>query len=383
MYVDDIPPEVLADVKPGKISLSDIFSGVKVNFMADYDTLMSDDYKSRVKEEGFGILLETLHDGNVVLMSVCVISTVILMFLCQDLLFGNSIREDEDDDEEEEEEREPPRDFTLEQLRDFDGVKNEKIYIAMRGEVFDCSDAKDYYGVDGTYHCFAGRDASRAMAKLSFDEEDLSNQNLDDLGVFERDMLQNWIDKFKYGKQYPIVGHLSFPDVGETKRVFTVEELAKYKGPQVPASSETCADSTHDAAEDTETNAKPLNKDVNMELPDGRIHQEILICVRGKVFDVSYGGVDMYGAGSPYHIFAGIDASRALAKMSFDKSDLSSRNLSDLTDAQVKTLDDWEKKYLEAKKYPVVGVMEDADESASAALYVIPENMRKTKKASQ
>ncbi len=36
------------------------------------------------------------------------------------------------------------------------------------------------------YHCFAGREASRAMALLSFDESELSNTRIDDLGAFGR-----------------------------------------------------------------------------------------------------------------------------------------------------------------------------------------------------
>jgi hypothetical protein len=38
-----------------------------------------------------------------------------------------------DGGKEEEEERDPPRDFTLEQLREFDG----RIYVALRREVYD------------------------------------------------------------------------------------------------------------------------------------------------------------------------------------------------------------------------------------------------------
>lgn len=65
----------------------------------------------------------------------------------------------------------------------------------------------------------------------------------------------------------------------------------------------------------------------------------------------------MYGEGGPYHIFAGRDVSRALAKMSFDPEALESRDLSDLTPQQLQTLQDWEKKFVEVKKYPVVGTL--------------------------
>lgn len=57
--------------------------------------------------------------------------------------------------------------------------------------------------------------------------------------------------------------------------------------------------------------------------------------------------------------FPGIDASRALAKMSFKEEDLSSRDLSELTAEQQKTLVDWEKKFIVSRKYPVVGSIID------------------------
>ena len=57
------------------------------------------------------------------------------------------------------------------QIREFDGTKGNPIYIGLCGEVYDVSDRADFYGEGCTYHCFAGRDASRAMARLSFDEE--------------------------------------------------------------------------------------------------------------------------------------------------------------------------------------------------------------------
>jgi membrane-associated progesterone receptor component len=45
-----------------------------------------------------------------------------------------------------------------------------KIYIAIKGKVYDVTKGAQFYGVDGPYHVFAGRDASRALARLSFDE---------------------------------------------------------------------------------------------------------------------------------------------------------------------------------------------------------------------
>lgn len=220
----------------------------------------------------------------------------------------------------EEEEKDPPRDFTIDQLRDFNGESDKPIYIALCGDVYDVTVARDMYGNGASYHCFAGRDASRAMAKLSFEEEDLSNNNIDDLSPFEKDILRDWVDKYKYYKSYPIVGKVSTPSKFQ---VFNKDSLSQFNGTQ--------------------------------DIPTGRVDAPIYLAIRGKVLDVSYGGKEMYGIGGPYHLFAGKDASKALAKMSFDQADIESSDLSDLTPEQLKTLQDWEKKFLEVRKYPIVG----------------------------
>lgn len=222
---------------------------------------------------------------------------------------------------EEEAEKEPPRDFTVEQLREFDGGNGKPIYIGLCGEVFDVSKAVDFYGLGSSYHCFAGRNATRAMAKLSFEEEDLCNNSVDDLGPFERSTLEDWYDKFRYYKNYPIVGRYSYPPTGKE---FTTEELLALK--------------TQTASSDP-----------------SRVDPPIYMAIKGQVLDVSYGGMEMYGPDGPYYLFAGRDASRALAKMSFSPSDVESSDLSDLSPDQLKVLDDWEKKFIQAKKYPVVG----------------------------
>lgn len=243
----------------------------------------------------------------------------------------------ETDKKEEVVERDPPRDFTMNQIREFDGTKGNPIYIGLCGEVYDVSDRADFYGEGCTYHCFAGRDASRAMARLSFDEEDLSNNDVSDLGPFERSQLEDWVQKFKYYNNYPIVGKISMPPA---QRDFRRAELVEYKG--------------------------------LTESPAGRIDAPIYIGINGKVLDVSYGGKEMYGKGGPYFLFAGIDASKALAKMSFDKACLDSSDLSDLTAVQLKTLNDWEKKFVAVRKYPVVGRLLDEEGNVVEAVHAPP-----------
>ncbi|KAL2621784.1 hypothetical protein R1flu_001989 [Riccia fluitans] len=74
-----------------------------------------------------------------------------------------------------------------------------------------------FYGPGGMYSLFAGKNASRALAKMSFEESDL-NGNLEGLSMYEMDALNESEQKFmcKYHK----VGQLANPrgSVGEQVR---------------------------------------------------------------------------------------------------------------------------------------------------------------------
>jgi membrane-associated progesterone receptor component len=212
------------------------------------------------------------------------------------------------------------RDYTPNQLRDFDGVSNPHILVALNGDVYDVSSAPEHYGPHGPYHAFAGRNASRALAKMSFDAEVINDQRIDDLSEAELSTLSGWVNKFRVVKRYPIVGKLSNP---LQCRDFSQDELSLFKGTEAPR--------------------------------EGRVHNEIFIALKGIVFDVSYGGFEMYRDGAGYSMLAGRDASRALGKMSLSAEDLSSSDISDLTPAQLGALDEWVNKFTYTRKYPVVG----------------------------
>eukprot|EP00602_Paraphysomonas_sp_CaronLab_P005371 CAMPEP_0185020740 /NCGR_PEP_ID=MMETSP1103-20130426/3385_1 /TAXON_ID=36769 /ORGANISM="Paraphysomonas bandaiensis, Strain Caron Lab Isolate" /LENGTH=357 /DNA_ID=CAMNT_0027551827 /DNA_START=13 /DNA_END=1086 /DNA_ORIENTATION=- len=340
MNKEDLPPELLnqlssddSDVSLGKVSISDLLLLLQSRIQSDYNTIISSNFIGTGNE--IQDIFHFINEGNVVIITGIITLTLIMMGIIH-MLMSSSVSTPVKASTEDEDEEIVLRDFTIQQLREFDGVENKKIYIALKGDVYDVTCAKEYYGPESTYHCFAGRDASRAMAKLSFDEEELSNPRIDDLGPFERDVLENWVDKFKFLKNYVVVGRLVYP---ATDRVFTLSELRQYTGDKT--------------AEDESTGGTS----------SGRIHQEILMAVKGKVYDVSFGGTDMYGPGCPYHLFAGRDASRALAKMSFNPEDIETRDLSDLTAEQLKVLDDWDDKFANKKKYPVVGRLVGGDSS--------------------
>lgn len=307
------------EFQTGSMSLQDMF----VHFLDQLSPWLQN------QEKEFHIFLKNLQMGERTAV-IAAVGTLVLSVWLGYLLFSQVNSQPTkitENAEKVEEEEIVLRDFTLEQLREFNGVNGKPIYIAIKGEVYDASKGTQYYGEDAPYHCFAGRDATRAMAKFSFDEAELANPDISDIGPFEKGMLEDFIHKFKYYRCYPVIGFISKPP---TPRNFTREELIQYKGTEE-----------------------------SIGVPEGRIDRPIYVGAAGKVFDVSYGGKEYYGPGGPYHHFAGVDASRALAKMSFQPEDIASHDVSDLNEQQQKTLAEWVEKFENVRKYPVVGFIID------------------------
>ena len=119
-------------------------------------------------------------------------------------------------------------DMTLEELRAFDGSDPKKpLLMGIKGQIYDVSrsrcvsilffiedcivnlsvllDCRMFYGPGGPYALFAGRDASRALALMSFDQSDLTG-NLDGLSAAEMEVLQDW--ELKFMEKYVKVGQL-------------------------------------------------------------------------------------------------------------------------------------------------------------------------------
>lgn len=110
----------------------------------------------------------------ILLLSTSVVSRAVRLFSAHNDLNTptRSKRINGEEEEEEEEEKIVLRDFTIEQLRGFAGDDQAAIYISLKGNVYDVTSAKDLYGPGQTYHCMAGREATRALAKLSFEGTD-------------------------------------------------------------------------------------------------------------------------------------------------------------------------------------------------------------------
>jgi len=91
----------------------------------------------------------------------------------------------------------------------------------------------------------------------------------------------------------------------------------------------------------------------------------LYIAVLGKIYDVSE-SADFYGAGGPYEIFAGRDASRALATMSLELESVDNPTLEGLKPDQEQMLHQWDSRL--AAKYAQVGVLRTEDVKPVAKL---------------
>jgi membrane-associated progesterone receptor component len=89
------------------------------------------------------------------------------------------------------------QDFTKDELEKFNGITDESIYIAIKGLVFDVTRSKHFYGPNGAYGIFAGKDASLGMAKNDTDESILVTTDSIDLTPEELESLDHWLDFFK------------------------------------------------------------------------------------------------------------------------------------------------------------------------------------------
>jgi len=61
-------------------------------------------------------------------------------------------------------------DLTFEQLLKYDGIKDKKTLLALKGEIYDVT-GSPFYEPGSGYHAFTGRDASVNLAKMSHDEQ--------------------------------------------------------------------------------------------------------------------------------------------------------------------------------------------------------------------
>lgn len=111
--------------------------------------------------------------------------------------------------------------YTLDELRKFDGTNGGPIYVSVRGIIFDVSATemgREMYGPDGSYHCFAGFDATVNFINFDLDPRDLNLGRWHRLHLWEHQQLMGWVNKFEL--KYTQVGWVIWPDGVEGMREY-------------------------------------------------------------------------------------------------------------------------------------------------------------------
>jgi hypothetical protein len=78
--------------------------------------------------------------------------------------------------------------------------------------VYDVTAGRQYYGPDGGYHIFAGRDSTRSFFNGCFED---SKASFDLRGLSDEDMklLKTWIEFYSTHKDYFYVGRVILPEI--------------------------------------------------------------------------------------------------------------------------------------------------------------------------
>mmetsp|Transcript_26899 Transcript_26899/g.31294 ORF Transcript_26899/g.31294 Transcript_26899/m.31294 type:complete len:227 (+) Transcript_26899:245-925(+) len=109
-----------------------------------------------------------------------------------------------------------PRDYWKEEdLKPYDGTQDPDgpILMAVNGDVYNVWKGRHFYGPGCEYHIFAGRDATRLLAKTKVEEES-EEEKKNELNMAERAALQGWI--FTIKSKYEYIGKLEGFDPSST-----------------------------------------------------------------------------------------------------------------------------------------------------------------------
>lgn len=129
--------------------------------------------------------------------------------------------------------------LTPEELSTYNGYEKDRpLYLAINGTIYDVSNGLAMYGVGGSYHFFAGRDASRAYVSGCFQDDltpdmrgleqmylpiddpeidskwttaemkEMKEKELAEAKERVESGLKNWVDFFQKSPKYSMVGYV-------------------------------------------------------------------------------------------------------------------------------------------------------------------------------
>lgn len=98
--------------------------------------------------------------------------------------------------------------FTMQELAEYgDGLNGRPILLSIFGMVYDVSAGQKFYGPEGNYHMFAGKDVTRALSKGCKTPDCLVR---DTGGLAEKHIAEGkrWLSFFQLHDKYSFVGRL-------------------------------------------------------------------------------------------------------------------------------------------------------------------------------
>ncbi|XP_026329634.1 neuferricin homolog [Hyposmocoma kahamanoa] len=96
--------------------------------------------------------------------------------------------------------------FHQEELTQFNGIQNKKLYLVLLGSIFDVTKGREHYGKGASYNYFIGKDGSRSFITGNFQDESNNKDHVLDLTCNQLSSLQDWEHTFR--SKYKYVGVL-------------------------------------------------------------------------------------------------------------------------------------------------------------------------------
>lgn len=107
--------------------------------------------------------------------------------------------------------------FNRTQLSIYNGIDDQKIYLAIKGYVYDVSSNAKSYGPGKSYNKLVAKDSTRLLGlnKLVMPENDVNDQkqtwDTDDFTEKQHETVNKWVEFFR--KRYRIVGLIAEHDL--------------------------------------------------------------------------------------------------------------------------------------------------------------------------
>lgn len=87
--------------------------------------------------------------------------------------------------------------------------------LTLYQQIFDVSAGRKYYGPEGGYHYFAGRDASRSFVSGCMNDNCENSDSLDGLAPEQVEGVNSWLKFYEDHQEYQFVGYVKQNDARE------------------------------------------------------------------------------------------------------------------------------------------------------------------------